>query len=396
MAGSTSTLRVAGLPSGYPAEIDATIKIRWVDNMLVNMSEQSTDLLKYVGGPTSFTFTNPKVEWIEDDQFGRRPTHTGLTNSADTSLVVTGQAHQYPVGTLLYHVSSGEISRVTAIADADTLTLQRDVPGTVTEGAWLSTDEVIVSGHAMSEDEDWTFRPSAVLSMPFNYAMVSHSGVQATYRRVATAFYGLVGTDLDYQSAGAVAFHYVAIEQALVFGTRYVGVSTARPAMTGGLTFYITDANGAYVSDLNGADLTRADIEDALQDRWYSVGPEKMARTMVGSVFAQRRIDSFWSASERLTPGYTGIPGVHIQAFRTPFGVIDVLMHTAVAQNELYLLSKNQIQVGHYAGLGRPHLLALASPSATGPRIQRAFYADIANKIKGVQSMAKIHDFAIS
>lgn len=397
MAGSTSTLRVAGIPSGYPAEIDANIKIRWVDNLLTNMSENSTDLLKYFGGPMGFSFTNPKIEWIEDDQFGRRPTHTGLTNAGDTSLVVTGLAHQFPVGTLFKHVSSGEIVRVTAIADADTLTLQRDVPGTVTEGAWLSTDEVIVAGHAMSEDDDWVARPSAILNMPFNYAQVTHSMVQASYRRQATAFYGnLNGTDLDYQSQNAVAFHYLAMEEALVFGPRYVGASSARPALTGGIEFYVTDANGAYVADLGAASLTRTDIEDALQDRWYSVGPEKMARTMVGSVFAQRRIDSFWAQAERLPAGYTGIPGVHVEAFKTPFGNIDVLMHTAVAQNELYILNKSQISVGHYAGLGRPHLLALASPSATGPRVQRAFYADIANKVKGVQSMIRIHDFAIS
>jgi hypothetical protein len=366
------------MPSGYPAEIDANIKIRWVDNMLTNMSENSTDLLKWAGGPTQFTFTNPKVEWIEDDQFGRRPTHTGLTDAADTSLVVTGLAHQFPVGTLLCHTADNEIVRVVAIVDADTLTIQRDVPGTVTEGAWASTDEVIVSGHAMSEDDNWTFRPSGVLSLLFNYAQVTHTAVQASYRRVATSFYGnLTGTDLDYQSANAVAFEYLAMEEALVFGQRYQGSSAARPAMTGGLEFYITDANGAEVTDLNGA-------------------PDKMSRTIVGSVFAQRRVDSFWANAERLPAGFTGTPGVHIEHFRTPFGVVEVLMHTAVAKNTLYMLNKQNIAMGCYAGLGRPHLLAFPQPSTQGPRIQRAFYADIANKIKGVQGMGKIQEFAIA
>lgn len=397
MAGSTSTLRVAGMPSGYPAEIDANLKIRWVDNLVTNMSEDSTQFLKWAGGPSSFTFTNPKIEWIEDDQFGRRPTHTGLTNAADTSFVVTGQAHQFPVGTLFYHVSSGEIARVIAIVDADTLTLQRDVPGAVSEGAWLSTDEVIVSGHAMSEDDNWTFRPSGVLSMLYNYAQITHTAVQASYRRVATGFYGnLQGTDLDYQSAGAVAFEYVAMEEALVFGYRYEGSTANRPAMTGGLAFYITDANGAEVNDLNSADLTRTDIEDTLQNLWYSVGPDKMARTLVGSAFAQRRVDSFWENSERLTAGYTGVPGVHIQAFRTAFGVIEVMMHTATAKNQAYLLNKQNIRMGNYAGLGRPHLLAFPQPSTQGPRIQRAFYADIGIEIKGVQGMALFTDFATS
>lgn len=397
MAGSTSTLRVAGMPSGYPAEIDSNLKIRWVDNMVTNMSEDSTQLLKWAGGPSQFTFTNPKIEWIEDDQFGRRPVHTGLTGSGDTSLVVTGLAHQFPVGTLLMHVADGEIARVVAIVDADTLTLQRDVPGAVSEGAWLSTDEVIVAGHAMSEDDNWTFRPSGILSMPYNYAQITHTAVQASYRRVATAFYGnLTGTDLDYQSASAVAFEYVAMEEALVFGYRFVGASAARPATTGGLSFYITDANGAEVTDLNGAALTRADIEDNMQAQWYSVGPDKMSRTIVGSVFAQRRIDSFWSQAERLPAGFSGVPGVTISGFKTAFGNVEILMHTAVAKNELYFLNKSNIAMGNYAGLGRPHLLAFPQPSTQGPRIQRAFYADIGVKIKGVQGMGKIQEFALS
>lgn len=396
MAGSTSTLRLAGVPDGYPAEIDGTLKIRWVDNLLVNMSENSTDLLKYLGGPTQFTFNNPKIEWVEDDIFGRRPTHTGLTNAADTSFVVTGQAHQFPVGTLFRHGPSGEIARVVAIVDADTLTLQRDVPGAVSEGAWLSTEEVIVAGHAMSEDDNWQYRPSAIMSMPYNYAQVTQSAVQASYARVATAMYGLQGTDLDYQSERAVTFHFLAMEQALVFGNRYAGTNSSRPAMTGGTTFYITDANGASVEDLGGAALTKTDIYERLQDLWYTVGPDKMARTLVGSAIMQERIDSFWANSERLTAGYTGIPGVHIQAFRTPYGVIDVLMHTSVLKNQLWLLNKGQIRMGNYAGLGRPHLLAMPQPSATGPRFQRAFYGHIGNEVKGVQSMGLIDDFALA
>ena len=48
MAGSTSLLRVGGIPSGYPAEIDSNVKIRWVDNLLVNMSEQEWDAVIHV------------------------------------------------------------------------------------------------------------------------------------------------------------------------------------------------------------------------------------------------------------------------------------------------------------------------------------------------------------
>lgn len=396
MAGSVSTLRVSGLPSGYPAEIDANVKIRWVDEQLVNMSEQSADLLKMLGGPAQFVFTNPKVEWVEDDQWGRRPTHGGLAADVTTALTVTGQAHRFPIGTLFLHVPSGEIVRVTAIADADTLTLQRDVQNLVTEGAWASTDEVIVAGHAMSEDENWTFRPSAILGLPFNYAQVSHVGVQATFRRVATALYGLTGTDLDYQSAAVVAQQFVYMEQELLSGKRFVGASTARPATSGGVAQYVTAANGADVTDLSGAPLTRKDFEDMLQDIWYSVGPEKMAKDVAISYYGQRKVDSWFSGSERLTQGATGTGGVHMTSVRFNGIVLNFMVHTAVAKNDAWLLNRNSIKMGHFAGLGKPHLLQLAAPSATGPRIQRAYYRDTSVLVKGVQGMGKLEEFSIA
>lgn len=396
MAGSTSTLRVAGYPSGYPAEIDANVKIRWVDNLLINMSERSTDLLKYLGGPSQFVFTNPKVEWVEDDQWGRRPTHGGLVAGGTTSLTVTAQAHRYPVGTLFRVVSSGEVLRVSAIADANTLTLIRDADGGSAAAAVASSAELIVSGFAMSEDDNWTFRPSAILSLPFNYSQVHSIGVQATFRRVATALYGLQGTDLDYQSANTVAEQFVDMEQELVSGSRSVGSSSDKPGMLGGVNFYVTAANGAYVSTLTSSTaITRKDLDDMFQSLWYSVGPEKMGRSLVLSVWAQRKVTSFFSAAERTGPGTT-YAGTAIKSFLTDFGTIDVVMHTAVAKDELYNLNRNLVKMGNYAGLGRPHLMQLPMPSATGPRIQRAFYADLSAMVKGVQSMGKINRFSVS
>jgi hypothetical protein len=369
-----------------------------VDNLLINMSERSTDLLKYLGGPSQFTFNNPKVEWVEDDVWSRRPTHGALADGEATSLTVTGQAHRYPIGTLLLHVASGEIARVTAIADANTLTLQRDVPNAVTEGAWATSDEVIVAGHAMAEDADWTFRPSAIFQLPYNYAQVHSLGIQVTFRRQSVALYGLRGTDLDMASANAVAEQFVAMEQELVSGYRFAGASAARPALMGGLRFYIrlggsSESGSAVTTNYNSAAITRKDIDDDLQELFYAVGPEKMARTLLVPAWAKRKISSLWSSAERLGPG-TNAAGVVIDRFNTDFGVVDVLLHTALAKNEMYLLNRDMIKMGSFEGLGRPHLLQLAAPSATGPRVQRAFYADVSCMVKGVQGMGCGYGFS--
>jgi hypothetical protein len=390
--GSTSTLRVAGYPSGYPAEIDANVKIRWVDNLLINMSERSTDFLKAIGGPSQFTFNREKVEWVEDDVWGRRPTHGGLVGAA-TALTVTGQAHRYPVGTLLCHVADGEIARVTAITDANTLALQRDVPNSVTEGTWASTDEVIVMGLAMAEDADWTFRPSAIFTLPYNFAQVMHVGVQVTFRRQSVALYGLRGTDLDQSCANTVAEMFVGMEGGALKGYRFEGASAARPALMGGLDFYITSANGAQVTNLADAPITRKDLDDKLQALFYKVGPQKMAKTVFTGPWGQRKVSSWFSAAERLTAA-AGTAGVSISRVHTDFGDIEILMHTAVGGDEMYLLNRDMIKMGHFEGLGRPHLLQLAAPSATGPRVQRAFYGDLSMMVKGVEGMGRIYNFS--
>src|SRR5574341_2229543 len=107
------------------------------------MSERSADLLKYLGGPEKFTYNNSKIEWVEDDPWNRRLSHGGLAAGTTTSLTVTGAAHRFPVGTILYNVPDGEYVRVTGHVDANTLTIQRDITASVTEGAWASTGDAL-------------------------------------------------------------------------------------------------------------------------------------------------------------------------------------------------------------------------------------------------------------
>lgn len=390
MSGTVVTERVAGIPSGFPAEIDSSVKVRYVAPLLMNMSERSTDLLKYIGGVEQFSFNNTTIEWVEDDVWNRRLSHSGLAAAGTTSLTVTGAAHRYPIGTILYNVQDGEYVRVTGHGDANTLTIARDITSDVSEGSWASTDEVIVAGLAMDENDDYVFRPTSIFSLPYNRPQVFQSGVQASFRRMETALYGLKGSDLDYQAANLVAEQFVAMEEAAVFGRRFDGTASV-PSMFGGLKFYITSANGAQETDLSSAALTRQDIDDELQNLFYTVGRDKMAMTMVVSAWGKRKISSFFSGSERLGPQTSGPAGVVVDKLNTDFGVIDVMLHTAVAKNEFYLINQNQIQMGHSGSLGRPQL-RLLPPSTVGPRSQKVFYSDLSMIVAGVQSMAHVYD----
>ena len=413
MAGSTTVLRVAGLEDGaegdgFPAEIDANVKIRWVDDLLMNMSEYSTDLLKYLGGPASFSFTNSKVEWVEDDVWNRRPAlgTSPLANGTGTVFnCATDTAHRWPVGTIFFNpapngnVSAAEYIRVTAIASVSTLTVVRDIiSGVATGEPWAATDEILVAGKSMDENNAWVARPNAIFNLPFNYAQVSHEAMDVTYRRQETAFYGLQGTDLDKISANAVAQGFVATEQGTAHGTRWSGSSSPdAPGMYGGLKFFVTSALGAQVTDLSGAALTRKDIDDKLQDLFYAVGGDAMARTIITDAWGQRKITGFFSGAERLPPMARGA-GVSVQRMLTDFGEVDILLHTALQKGELYFIKRENNRLGHYGQRGRPHLEEGIgqSSNATGPYVRRIFYQDLSMMCKGVQGEGRLHNYSTS
>lgn len=384
--------------SGYPADYlldgSTSLKVRWVAPLLVNMSERSTDFLKYTGGAEQFTYNNSKIEWVEDDPWNRRLSHGGLADGTTTTLTVTGAAHRFPVGTILYNRNDDEFVRVTGHVDANNLTIARDITSRVTEGAWASTDEVFVAGFAMHENDNWVFRPTSITTMPFNYSQVHSLGVQATFRDVETPQYGLQGNDLDKQAADTVAEQFVLLEQEFVHGDRFAGSSSV-PALQGGVKDFVTAANGAQVTDLSSAALTRSDIDDELEDLFYEVGGDKMAKTIITSAWGKRKISSFFSGAERLGPGTGQAAGVVVDRLNTDFGVLDVMLHTAVAQDELLLLKRENHRMGHHGTLGRPQLRQLP-PSTTGPRVQQAFYADVASIHSGPRAEARIHGFSTS
>jgi hypothetical protein len=399
MAGTLETMRFAGMPdSGYPAEflLDGTtsLRVRWVAPLLVNMSERSTDLLKYTGGVEQFQYTHTRIEWVEDDPWNRRLSHSGLAAGTTTSLTVTGAAHRFPVGTILYNRNDNEFVRVTGHASVNALTIQRDITSRVTEGAWASTDEVFVAGFAMHENDNWVFRPTSLTTMPFNYSQVHSVGVQATFRMVETQQYGLQGNDLDKQAADTVAEQFVLMEAEFVHGDRFAGSSSV-PSLLGGIKDFVTAANGAQVTDLSGAALARSDIDDELEDLFYEVGGDKMAKTFVCSAWAKRKVSSFFSGAERLGPGTGQTAGITVDRLNTDFGVVDILLHTAVAQDEMILIRRENHRMGHHGTLGRPQLRQLP-PSSTGPRIQQAFYADVSAIHSGPRAEARIHNFSLT
>jgi hypothetical protein len=395
-----ATRRISGYETpGYPLEVEtnATLKIRFVDDLYVNMNDMSIDFLKYLGGPSQFTYNNTKVEWLIDETWNRRVSHGGLVAADTTSLTVTAYAYQLPIGTLLCHTSDGEVVRVTSITDANTVVLTRDVASAVAEGPWGATDEVIVCGLSMDEDAAWNMSSGGVKTLGYNYSQVMNEAIQVTFRRMETPLYGLKGTDLDDLTQNVVARNFVNIEEGLINGVRFYGVTGgANPAMFGGLNYYLGAANATTIVNLAGVAMVRKDLDDILQNLFYSVGPEKMARTCLVSAWAKRKISSWFSSAERMNSGAGQRAGVTVDAINTDFGPIDFMLHTSVAKNTMYFLNPANIKVGSFGQMGRPHLIDPAGVSRSGPYVERFYYADVSAEFKGLAGMGKLYNFSLT
>ena len=408
MAGTMDTLRVGGVPGGYPSEIDSSVKVRFVeDSEIINLSDLSVDLLKLLGGVNQGQFDNEKLEWVEHDIWARRLTNSGtLDGTAGTDpLTVTAQAHRYPIGTLLRNISHAdrEIVRVEAHVDANDLTVRRGYAGT-TVATWAATDIVIVCGFSMHEGDaasglgsgDWVYRPTYITTLPFNYHQIQHVALRQTWHRAGNRLYGSQTGQADFaeQVTQTMAEQLVAVEAALIMGERYAGDATIGPSAAGGLEFYITAANNAQVSDLNGKSLTRKDIEDLMQNLAYSVGRQNMANLIVCDYWFGRKVTSFFDSKERLTPN-DSIAGLEVDRVRIPgLGVVQILPHVACPDGRAYFIKVENIKVQTFAGLGQPHVGEIIQTS--GPYQGRYFYMNWSASIKGVEGMGLIQEYSLT
>lgn len=399
MTQTMETVRVGGISGGYPAEIDSSVKVRFVDDSeIINLSDLSVDFLKLLGGVSQFTFDNEKVEWTEHDIWGRRlSSHGGLAAAGTTSLTVTGQAGRYPVGTILIDitVAARDMARVTAHVDANTLTLERGYAGT-TAGVWTNTDTVMVAGFTMNEDDNWVYRPSYVLTLPFNLHQIQHTALKQTWHRSGVRLYGHGTGDADFagQVTQTMAEQLVAVEEALIMGQRYAGGGPATPSMAGGLEYYVTSGNGAQVTDLSAASVTRKNVEDLMQNLAHAVGRQNSANLIVCGYWFNRKMTQLFDSKERLPPNES-IAGLSIERIRVPgLGVVQLLPHIAMPEDEAFFLKLENIKVGTFAGLGQPHVGEIIQTS--GPFTGRYFYMNWSSTIKGVQGMGLIKKFSLT
>ncbi len=378
--------------NGYPTQPDADNIIRSVDNELIQAMDLSVPLLTLFGGLDGFTVNAVKHAWVEDDLWRRRITTWSALTSSATNLTITAQAHRYPVGTIFS--LEDELMRLTAHVDVDNVTVVRGYAGTSAAAHSDTTKVITIAGSSMNESDNWVYRPTPVVTLPYNYSQMDHTALRQSWRRKDVNLYGINGSEeMSKNVADTLAQKTVMVEGALVRGQRYVGGGPQTPATSGGLEYFVTSANGAYVLNKSGASLTLADIYTAIDSRVSLVGVENVPRTIIVDRWGKEKISSFFAGSRRMTSDDRVGQSI-IDTLRTEWGDFKIVMHYALPPGNLYMVNDQYVKVGHLGQVGLLHMGEV--PQNDGPFTGMYVYMDFTFRIKNIPTAIRIHNYSIT
>lgn len=395
VAGTTSTLRVAGFPSGHPAEQESNVKIRFVDQVLEVMSDYAIPLLNRLGGPNQFTTNNTKHEWVLYDTWKDRGDLDGSINSSvDTFDITPAATHRIPKGTILKIGTELMWVGLQTTGDGNTLVnVVRGYAGT-TAAAHADAAEFRMVGFAEVEGQDFVLRGSALRTVPFNYHAIFKTGSSESFAQQESNVYTRRGPTMNEMMADTISQYAVLLEAMLIEGERYEGASDTAPPSFGGLRFFGTSANGATIVDASGALLSRSLLNTGFEGSYDAVGQEKMGRTILCGKNAKTRLyEEFGMPIVRAPQGASSF-SENVTMLENEFGRFDVIgPFKRIPSDELWIVNIALIRMGKYGTLGRLHEVLIPT---SGDYTSRGLYAMNTVQIKGIPGLVRIHNFTTS
>ncbi len=352
--------------------------VRDVSPLIQIMSPEEIPLLKLIGIDGEVG-TNPKKEWLEDVLLAETTAladtggTTVVSSATNTALVVTaGEGFNLQVGmlvkvTLATDASIFEYMYIRANVSADKWTVIRGVlysnAGTVLTdgtgyGSFLTGNVVDVVGLANTDNTDAPAMGTTDLTIQSNFYQSFDQYYQLSDMATNTAIYGVPEGDESREFDKAMkqimvkldktAFQGVRTDQATVNGQTV-------PRLMGGLDFYLNNAMSgtsylAYHATLANAQLTEKDLNDMLQDRYYTVGAENMGKTVILGAWNKRRVNDMFAPYARTTRNER-VGGVVVDTVETDFGLIDVLSSLRCPKSSVYLVNLDFLSIHPYKGL---------------------------------------------
>lgn len=328
---------VAGAKTTFTDSADHILDLKNGLDFL-NSGNLEVALLKRLG-TNGFTAKAVKFEWTETALATRSETIT-IDGSA-TSLTVA-DAYQYQVNELIK--SENEVMRVTAIADATTLTVARGYAGT---SAAAHTSKTAYS--LGSADPENAQAPDAVAdngARLYNYIQTFTRGVELSNDEIAQL--STAGNPMN----GQLERRFIEINRQLaksfLYGVRYEDTSL-KLRSTGGLTQFVTTnvTNVAGALDVAAIDAKILAIVRAGGDpKVMAVSPvqkQKLDALDANLVRIGKKDDQSKTGGNPIaTTWQSGVLG----------HTIDIVVDNSINDDELWLLDTDYVDIGHLSNNG--------------------------------------------
>lgn len=248
-------------------------------------------------------------------------------------MVAAGQRERFQTGDVV--VINLEHVRVTGYGStADSLTVTRAFAGTAVQQANAST--VVGVGSALPEGSDPPAARARDRVNRFNITEIfGPYKVHVSGSNNVVQKYGLPMNEFDYQVANRTKESYVAVEQAILYGTRVEDTTNEWRTM-GGLTFYITTN-----VDSTTTDITDTALLTQLETIFNAGGNPD--RAVVGPR-QKRKVSQFDSSNIRYMQN-TDVRGRVVEFYESDFGMISLHLDRWVRQTDLFIFNRDQATV---------------------------------------------------
>ncbi len=262
---------------------------------------------------------DPEFKWFEDE-FGRRQLTGSSTVDPDGgNLTLTGQAAYLQVGDIILVAKQKWVFQVTAIVDANTITVGPELGG-ATGSTADSSGDVWLIGNANEEGAGLREIKSSVIQEVSNYCQIFRTPVGITESAKNTKGW-TKESDFDYQRRKKGIEHYVDIERSFLFGKKGIVTAGTHPKrFTGGLLARISTYATANVD-------TESEFESWLESLFAYGNTEKY---LFASAAVVSMVNS-WAKGKVKIISPTKTYGLRIVTYDSPHGTLHIIKHPLLA-----------------------------------------------------------------
>lgn len=258
---------------------------------------------------------DPQFKWFEDTFGKRQLTGSGTVDPDGGNLTVTAQSGEIQIGDVILAAKQKWVFQITAIVDADTVTVGAELGGATGAAADIAGDIWII-GNANEEGSGLRTIKATTIAEIYNYCQIFRTPVGVTETAKNTKGW-TKESDFDYQRRKKGIEHLIDIERAFLFGKRgLISTGTHPKRFSAGILSRITTFATASVD-------TEAEFETWLESLFAHGNTEKY-------LFASAAVVSMingWAKGKLQVMSSEKAYGLRIVTYNSPHGTLHIIKH---------------------------------------------------------------------